>query len=420
MLTDVETLVKQRRLAYERSEESAAKLIQRLVDAMDAQWKLFLAVDLDPPAVIPGKVKDFLAESKGNSRIQPKNKENRAIKYVWDMLRVYFDVFQMKQFKITKEGTSLKELEQHLVTTLNKLPAGFVLPTEPVCKALSSGTLKSLGTLTPQAAAGTAFRAVRMQQAHQLARERAIAALHERRRLAAAPRQQRLRERRTGARPVCPAIDNALAGKAMEMGFLIERDLDHEEHVKVGKRIQKKFDGMVYNGAVTSFEHDLFHIEYEDGDEEDLTEEELDQIVFPREPRLETWSSVSYCYGEIRDAKIVKNKVGRKTVTSALLYVRWDEKVYDEENEQSLEWVNVIPGNYGASGKDGWELVDVRIPEVQAAPLEPPFDLESEGGLTDDEGDSGSGDGNGSSSGSESENGGRGGDGGPAAKRGRR
>ena len=70
--------------------------------------------------------------------------------YVRRQLRIYTEVFQLPQFKISKGGSSLQALHDKLVTELGKLPP-CGLPDGPVCKALSSNTLKALGTPTPQA-----------------------------------------------------------------------------------------------------------------------------------------------------------------------------------------------------------------------------------------------------------------------------
>ena len=64
--------------------------------------------------------------------------------YVRRQLRIYTEVFQLPQFKISKGGSSLQALRDKLVTELGKLPPGG-LPDGPVCKALSSNTLKALG-----------------------------------------------------------------------------------------------------------------------------------------------------------------------------------------------------------------------------------------------------------------------------------
>ena len=48
----------------------------------------------------------------------------------------------------------------------------------------------------------------------------------------------------------------------------------------VGKRIEKKFNGVTYSGEVVRFDENcgkdgFYHIEYEDGDEEDLSPDEV-------------------------------------------------------------------------------------------------------------------------------------------------
>ena len=72
-------------------------------------------------------------------------------------------------FKIAKGGSSLQALRDKLVTELGKLPPGG-LPDGPVCKALSSNTLKALGTPTPQAVSQSRARSSRMEDAHRDAR----------------------------------------------------------------------------------------------------------------------------------------------------------------------------------------------------------------------------------------------------------
>lgn len=62
---------------------------------MDAHWKLLLEVDLDSAEDLPMKVKEYLLESAKKNRILEKNKKNRAIKYLWDQLRKYFDAFKI-------------------------------------------------------------------------------------------------------------------------------------------------------------------------------------------------------------------------------------------------------------------------------------------------------------------------------------
>ena len=315
-----------------------------------------------------------MLESRANARILTKNKENKAIDYVRRQLRIYTEVFQLPQFKISKGGSSLQALRDKLITELGKLPPGG-LPDGPVCKALSSNTLKALGTLTPQAVSQSRARSSRMEDAHRDARAKAlaakevkakaVAALHERRRQRRLPtrRAPRLRESKAGNKVPCPAIDDELVGKAIEMGFQVERDLILDQDAWVGSHVEKDFNGVMYCGIVTSFEDGLFHVEYDDGDEEDMDRGDLGQLLQTQVDRINTFSSVSYCYGEIRGVKIAKQKRGAKTVSHALLYVRWDPRLFPVEDNDSLEWVNVIPRNYGAVGKDSWELVEVRTPD---------------------------------------------------------
>ena len=96
------------------------------------------------------------------------------------------------------------------------------------------------------------------------------------------------------------------------------------------------------------------------GDEEDMDRGDLGPLLQTQVDRMNTFSSVSYCYGKICGVKIAKQKRGAKTVSHALLYVRWDPRLFPVEDNDSLEWVNVIPRNYGAVDKDSWELVEVR------------------------------------------------------------
>jgi len=176
MRTDVDTLVKQRELAHERGEKAAAALAKNILKNMENQWSLFLNVERHTdPAVIDANIESLLLESRANARILTKNKENKAIDYVRRQLRIYVDVFQLPQFKISSGGSSLKALRDKLVTEIGKLPPGG-LPDGPVCKALSSNTLKTLGTLSPQAVMHSGARSKRMEDAHRDARAEALVA----------------------------------------------------------------------------------------------------------------------------------------------------------------------------------------------------------------------------------------------------
>ena len=57
-------------------------------------------------------------------------------------------------------------------------------------------------------------------------------------------------------------------GTFAQMGFTIERELRLREHARVGEKIQKELSGVMYEGAITHYEHGPFHVEYEDGDVE--------------------------------------------------------------------------------------------------------------------------------------------------------
>lgn len=163
--------MKQRELAHERGEKAAAALAQNVVKNMENQWSLFFNVERDAdPAVIVASIESLLLESRENARILTKNKENKTIDYVRRQLRIYTGVFQLPQFKISKGGSSLQALRDKLVTELGKLPPGG-LPDGPVCKALSSNTLKALGTSTPQAVSQSRARSSRIEDAHRDARE---------------------------------------------------------------------------------------------------------------------------------------------------------------------------------------------------------------------------------------------------------
>ena len=84
-----------------------------------------------------------------------------------------------------------------------------------------------------------------------------------------------------------------------------------------------------------------------------------------------------HLYGDIESVELRREKVSpssRKTMTRALLFVRWDSRIYDESDEHSREWIEVLPKNYGSALKDGWEIVDARELEY-----EPVVMSESEG-----------------------------------------
>jgi hypothetical protein len=84
-----------------------------------------------------------------------------------------------------------------------------------------------------------------------------------------------LRESKASNKVSCPAIDDELVGKAIEMGYQVERDLVLDQDAWVGSHVEKDFNGVMYCGIVTSFEDGLFYVEYDDGDEEDMDRGDL-------------------------------------------------------------------------------------------------------------------------------------------------
>ena len=137
----------------------------------------------------------------------------------------------------------------------------------------------------------------------------------------------------------------------------------------VGRRFKKEFgeDGW-FCGIVVGVQSaplmnddedvDLYKIEYDDGDEEELSKAEVESLLVGS-PAI-AFRPVKHLYGDIIDAKVMKSKSGKNTVTRSMLYVRWDQRVYDDDDEGALEWVEVLPKNYGKDGKDGWEVVEAR------------------------------------------------------------
>ena len=95
----------------------------------------------------------------------------------------------------------------------------------------------------------------------------------------------RLRNRKQPKRVPAPAITNALAGNAIEFGFEWEVDEVVEEGAIagfVGKHLRKEFFGEwfygVVSGVVDGMEGEggvLYKVKYEDGDEEEMTAEEI-------------------------------------------------------------------------------------------------------------------------------------------------
>ena len=60
---------------------------------------------------------------------------------------------------------------------------------------------------------------------------------------------------------------------------------DELEKFEIGKCIRKKFDGMAYDGEIASINLDtkFYHIKYSDGDEEDMTVSDIQQIWIAKE-----------------------------------------------------------------------------------------------------------------------------------------
>jgi len=125
MRTDVDALVKQRELAHERGKKAAAALAKNVVKNMENQWSLFFNVERDAdPAVIDASIESLLLESRENARILTKNKENKTIDYVRRQLRIYTEVFQIPQFKISKGVRPFKlSATNSSQSSVNFLPA---------------------------------------------------------------------------------------------------------------------------------------------------------------------------------------------------------------------------------------------------------------------------------------------------------
>ena len=89
-----------------------------------------------------------------------------------------------------------------------------------------------------------------------------------------------------------------------------------------------------------------------------MTAANLAELLTP-EAESGDWETVKHLYGEILEAEILKTKAGqsRKTTTKALLYVRWDEDLYEDGDEGAESWLEVIPIYYGMDGKNGWVIV---------------------------------------------------------------
>lgn len=77
-------------------------------------------------------------------------------------------------------------------------------------------------------------------------------------------------------------------------------------------------------------------------------------------------TTVRHLYGDIESVELRREKASpssRRTMTRALLFVRWDSQIYDESDEHAREWIEVLPKKYGSPLKDGWEIADARESE---------------------------------------------------------
>ena len=158
----------------------------------------------------------------------------------------------------------------------------------------------------------------------------------------------------------------SLIGLALEFGFRWSEnmELSTSEDELVGCSVKKEFDGEWFRGVVVKApdaSNDKYLVQYEDGDEEKMEEEEVQRLI-EGPSSSGPLKTVKHLYGEIEDVKVTKTKVGRsrKITTKALLYVRWDKNIYSDEDEEAEGWLEVIPKFYGMPGKDGWEIVERR------------------------------------------------------------
>ena len=108
----------------------------------------------------------------------------------------------------------------------------------------------------------------------------------------------------------------------------------------------------------------IFEVQYEDGDREHMDELEVFSHHQARAvgTPVGTPTTLRPLYGEIVDVKTKRVKAGKskKTTNKALLYIRWDEDIFDDDTDEALEWVEVQPKLHGTNGKGGWEIVPVR------------------------------------------------------------
>ena len=85
-----------------------------------------------------------------------------------------------------------------------------------------------------------------------------------------------------------------------------------------------------------------------------MTAADLAEGLIP-EAESGDWVMVEHLNGVVLEVEVSKTKAGqsRTTTTKALLYVRWDEDLYEEGDEGAESWLEVIPKYYGMDGKDG-------------------------------------------------------------------
>lgn len=290
----------QRSLNFERAENAKAKLEERLEADMEEKWRLLLSVPRHDPETLEETTNRLINESNLNARVI--HKENKAIAYLWQQNQLYYFVFGLENFKITKKGSSAADLKDHIIKELSQT----TIPDEPVMSHIRSHAMKILGHPTPQHEAGSATRYAKALAAHTAARKKAEKGLAA---AAASSQGPRLRHRQKRGRVPPPVIDDKLIGKAIEFGF-----------------------------------------EWHEGDD----------------GAASSTITVRHLYGDIESVELRREKASpssRKTMTRALLFVRWDSQIYDESDEHAREWIEVLPKNYGSPLKDGWEIVDARESE---------------------------------------------------------
>ena len=305
---DVDAEVEQRRLNSERARKAKDKIDIKLNDDMEAKWAHFMLFERDNPETIERRVGELRELSMANSRIV--HKDENAKKYLWNQLKLYFFVFGLDRFKIIRSRTDVDEMKKHL---LKQLASTDAVPEEPVVSRLQSHTLKILGHPTPQHEAGLAARFAKTKAANKMARIKAGKSLQGTTDGSSADNQPRIRNQRRAARVPPPIIDARVIGKALEFGF-------------------------------------RWHASESD-----------------------SAPVIRHLYGDIEDFELRKEKLSpssRKTMTRILLFVRWDTRIYADEDEQSREWIEVLPRNYGSSEKDGWEIVEARPREAVEVPME--------------------------------------------------